>query len=133
MFQQLKHHLAYFVLSVFNPSYLTPGCSDDDPADEPTSSSTDLQACYVPACSVVSSSQACTMATLTSTSVSPTLSAISPFVRLRSQDCSESHSPTLNTERARPIYCVFSSMLGLKLPEAIASVLCQNDKWLCNA
>lgn len=69
------------------------------PADDPTSPSIDLQACYVPARSVVSSSQASTMATLTSTSVSPTLSSISPFVRLRSQDCSESQSPTLNTER----------------------------------
>ncbi|XP_029311686.1 LOW QUALITY PROTEIN: rho GTPase-activating protein 23-like [Cottoperca gobio] len=48
--------------------------------DDPSSPSIDLQACYVPACSVVSSS---TMATL---SVSPTLSSISPFVRLRSQD-----------------------------------------------
>ncbi|KAM7371296.1 hypothetical protein PAMP_010778 [Pampus punctatissimus] len=56
--------------------------------DEPTSPSTDQQACYVPACSVVSSSHTSTMATLTSTSVSPTLSSISPFVRLRSQDCS---------------------------------------------
>ncbi|KAM7382286.1 hypothetical protein PAMA_012917 [Pampus argenteus] len=55
---------------------------------EPTSPSTDLQACYVPACSVVSSSHISTIATLTSTSVSPTLSFISPFVRLCSQDYS---------------------------------------------
>lgn len=88
------------VMSLFlimsHPLLLT---CDGDLTDEPTSPSTDLQACNVPACSVVSSSQASTMATLTSTSVSPTLSSVSPFVRLRSQDCSESHSPTLNPER----------------------------------
>ncbi|XP_034562986.1 rho GTPase-activating protein 23-like isoform X2 [Notolabrus celidotus] len=50
--------------------------------DEPTNPSIELQACYVPAC-VVSSSQA---STLTTTSVSPTLTSISPIVRLRSQD-----------------------------------------------
>ncbi|KAM9336292.1 rho GTPase-activating protein 23-like [Symphorus nematophorus] len=75
--------------------------------DEPTSPSTDLQACYVPACSVVSSSQASTMANLTSTSVSPTLSSISPFVRLRSQDCSSikgrrsSYLLAITTERSK--------------------------------
>uniref|UniRef100_A0A3Q1KFB6 Rho GTPase activating protein 23b n=1 Tax=Anabas testudineus TaxID=64144 RepID=A0A3Q1KFB6_ANATE len=75
--------------------------------DEPTSPSTDLQACYVPACSVVSSSQASTMATLTSTSVSPTLSSISPPVRLRSQDCSSikgrrsSYLLAITTERSK--------------------------------
>ncbi|XP_042253255.1 rho GTPase-activating protein 23-like isoform X1 [Thunnus maccoyii] len=75
--------------------------------DEPTSPSTDQQACYVPACSVVSSSQASTMATLTSTSVSPTLSSISPFVRLRSQDCSSikgrrsSYLLAITTERSK--------------------------------
>nr|XP_046232449.1 rho GTPase-activating protein 23-like isoform X2 [Scatophagus argus] len=74
--------------------------------DEPTSPSTDLQACYVPACSVVSSSQA-SMATLTSTSVTPTLSSIYPFVRLRSQDCSSiksrrsSYLLAITTERSK--------------------------------
>ncbi|KAK5851390.1 hypothetical protein PBY51_002190 [Eleginops maclovinus] len=48
--------------------------------DDPSSPSSDLQACYVPACSVVCSS---TVATL---SVSPTLSSISPFVTLRPQN-----------------------------------------------
>ncbi|KAJ4941028.1 hypothetical protein JOQ06_027315, partial [Pogonophryne albipinna] len=48
--------------------------------DDPSSPGSDLQACYVPACSVVSSS---TVATL---SVSPTLSSISPFVTLCSQN-----------------------------------------------
>ncbi|XP_033467261.2 rho GTPase-activating protein 23-like isoform X2 [Epinephelus lanceolatus] len=75
--------------------------------DEPTSPSIDLQACYVPARSVVSSSQASTMATLTSTCVSPTLSSISPFVRLRSQDCSSikgrrsSYLLAITTERSK--------------------------------
>ncbi|XP_040885120.1 rho GTPase-activating protein 23-like isoform X2 [Toxotes jaculatrix] len=75
--------------------------------DEPTSPSTDLQACYVPACSVVFSSQASTMATLTSTSVSPTLSSISSFVRLHSQDCSSikgrrsSYLLAITTERSK--------------------------------
>ncbi|XP_044033517.1 rho GTPase-activating protein 23-like isoform X3 [Siniperca chuatsi] len=75
--------------------------------DEPTSPSIDIQACYVPACSVVSSSQASTMATLTSTCVSPTLSSISPFVRLRSQDCSSikgrrsSYLLAITTERSK--------------------------------
>ncbi|KAI4789253.1 hypothetical protein KUCAC02_035363, partial [Chaenocephalus aceratus] len=48
--------------------------------DDPSSPGSDLQACYVPACSVVSSS---TVATL---SVSPTLSSLSPFVTLCSQN-----------------------------------------------
>ncbi|XP_035526205.1 rho GTPase-activating protein 23-like [Morone saxatilis] len=80
---------------------------DDNLADEPTSPSIDVQAYYVPACSVVSSSQASAMATLTSTSVSPTLSSISPFVRLRSQDCSSiksrrsSYLLAITTERSK--------------------------------
>ncbi|XP_022065196.2 rho GTPase-activating protein 23-like isoform X4 [Acanthochromis polyacanthus] len=75
--------------------------------DEPTSPNIDHQACYVPACSVVSSSQAAIMATLTSTFVSPTLSSISPFVRLRSQDCSSikgrrsSYLLAITTERSK--------------------------------
>uniref|UniRef100_A0A8C4ES86 Rho GTPase activating protein 23b n=1 Tax=Dicentrarchus labrax TaxID=13489 RepID=A0A8C4ES86_DICLA len=75
--------------------------------DEPTSPSIDVQTYYVPACSVVSSSQASAMATLTSTSVSPTLSSISPFVRLRSQDCSSiksrrsSYLLAITTERSK--------------------------------
>ncbi|XP_070846945.1 rho GTPase-activating protein 23-like isoform X3 [Chaetodon trifascialis] len=75
--------------------------------DEPTSPSTDLQACYVPACSVVSSSKASTVATLPSTSVSPILSSMSPFVRLRSQDCSSikgrrsSYLLAITTERSK--------------------------------
>ncbi|XP_070783162.1 rho GTPase-activating protein 23-like [Enoplosus armatus] len=75
--------------------------------DEPTSPSTDLQACYVPACSVVSSFQASTMADLTSTSVFPTLSSIPPFVRLRYQDCSSikgrrsSYLLAITTERSK--------------------------------
>ncbi|XP_055360468.1 rho GTPase-activating protein 23-like isoform X4 [Betta splendens] len=75
--------------------------------DEPTTPSTDLQACYVPACSVVSSSHASTMATLTSMSVSPTFSSISPLVRLRSQDCSSikgrrsSYLLAITTERSK--------------------------------
>ncbi|XP_069024626.1 rho GTPase-activating protein 23-like isoform X2 [Embiotoca jacksoni] len=74
--------------------------------DEP-SGPTDHQACYVPACSVVSTSQASTMAPLTSTPVSPTLSSISPFVRLRSQDCSSiksrrsSYLLAITTERSK--------------------------------
>ncbi|XP_059180452.1 rho GTPase-activating protein 23-like isoform X2 [Centropristis striata] len=75
--------------------------------DDPTSPSIDLQACYVPARSVVSSSQASTMATLTSTPVSPTLSSISPFVRLRAKDCSSikgrrsSYLLAITTERSK--------------------------------
>uniref|UniRef100_A0A3P8TP14 Rho GTPase activating protein 23b n=1 Tax=Amphiprion percula TaxID=161767 RepID=A0A3P8TP14_AMPPE len=75
--------------------------------DEPTSPNIDHQACYVPACSVVSSSQASIMATLTSTFVSPNLSSISPFVRLRSQDCSSikgrrsSYLLAITTERSK--------------------------------
>ncbi|TKS90245.1 Rho GTPase-activating protein 23 [Collichthys lucidus] len=75
--------------------------------DEPTSPSIDLQACYVPACSVVPSSQAPTVATLTSTSVSPTLSSVSPYVRLRSRDCSSikgrrsSYLLAITTERSK--------------------------------
>ncbi|XP_071780787.2 rho GTPase-activating protein 23-like [Centroberyx gerrardi] len=77
--------------------------------DEPTSPSTDLQARHVPACSVVStsSSQPSNMAALTSTSVSPTLSSTSPFVRLRSQDCSSikgrrsSYLLAITTERSK--------------------------------
>ncbi|XP_069373465.1 rho GTPase-activating protein 23-like isoform X4 [Paralichthys olivaceus] len=75
--------------------------------DEPTSPSTDLQACYVPACSVVSGSQASTVAILTSTSVSPTLSSISSFVRLHCQDCSSikgrrsSYLLAITTERSK--------------------------------
>ncbi|XP_035853328.1 rho GTPase-activating protein 23-like isoform X3 [Sander lucioperca] len=112
-----------------HPHYPTPGESPEPPGlepprgtpspvsggpgpnrranDDPTSPSIDLQACYVPARSVVSSSQASTMATLTSTSVSPTLSSISPFVRLRSQDCSSikgrrsSYLLAITTERSK--------------------------------
>ncbi|XP_031698639.1 rho GTPase-activating protein 23-like isoform X3 [Anarrhichthys ocellatus] len=100
--------------------------------DEPTGPSIDLQACYVPARSVVSSSQASTMATLTSTSVSPTLSSISPFVRLRPRDCSSiksrrsSYLLAITTERSkscdeglntfREEGCVFS-----KLPKRVKS------------
>ncbi|XP_038592002.1 rho GTPase-activating protein 23-like isoform X4 [Micropterus salmoides] len=75
--------------------------------DEPASPSTDIQAFYVPACSVVSSSHGSTMATPTSTSVSLTLSSISPFVRLRSQDCSSikgrrsSYLLAITTERSK--------------------------------
>uniref|UniRef100_A0A3B4V0D6 Rho GTPase activating protein 23b n=1 Tax=Seriola dumerili TaxID=41447 RepID=A0A3B4V0D6_SERDU len=75
--------------------------------DEPTSPSTDLQVCYVPACSVVSSSQTSTMATLTFTSVSPILSSFSLFVRLHSQDCSSikgrrsSYLLAITTERSK--------------------------------
>ncbi|XP_071400568.1 rho GTPase-activating protein 23-like [Centroberyx affinis] len=77
--------------------------------DEPISPSTDLQARHVPACSVVStsSSQPSNMAALTSTSVSPTLSSTSPFVRLRSQDCSSikgrrsSYLLAITTERSK--------------------------------
>uniref|UniRef100_A0A4W6F2K9 Rho GTPase activating protein 23 n=1 Tax=Lates calcarifer TaxID=8187 RepID=A0A4W6F2K9_LATCA len=76
-------------------------------ADEPTSPSTDLQPCYVPASSVVSSSQASTMATLTLTSVSPTSSSISSFVQLHFQDCSSikgrrsSYLLAITTERSK--------------------------------
>ncbi|XP_034414081.1 rho GTPase-activating protein 23-like isoform X2 [Cyclopterus lumpus] len=75
--------------------------------DDPTSPSIDLQACYVPARSVVSSSQASTTATLPSTFVSPTLSSTSPFVRLRSRDCSSiksrrsSYLLAITTERSK--------------------------------
>ncbi|XP_074475492.1 rho GTPase-activating protein 23-like isoform X3 [Sebastes fasciatus] len=75
--------------------------------DDPTSPSTDLQACYVPAHSVVSSSQASTMASPTTTSVSPTLSSVSPFVRLRAQDFSSikgrrsSYLLAITTERSK--------------------------------
>ncbi|XP_050925193.1 rho GTPase-activating protein 23 isoform X1 [Lates calcarifer] len=75
--------------------------------DEPTSPSTDLQPCYVPASSVVSSSQASTMATLTLTSVSPTSSSISSFVQLHFQDCSSikgrrsSYLLAITTERSK--------------------------------
>ncbi|XP_068161446.1 rho GTPase-activating protein 23-like isoform X2 [Antennarius striatus] len=75
--------------------------------DEPTSPSIDLQACYVPACSVVSCSQASTMATLTSTCVSPTLSSVYPLVQLRSQDCRSikgrrsSYLLAITTERSK--------------------------------
>ncbi|KAF0024983.1 hypothetical protein F2P81_021864 [Scophthalmus maximus] len=75
--------------------------------DEPTSPSTDQQACYVPAHSVVSGSQASTMAILTSTSVSPTLFSISSFVRLHCQDCSSikgrrsSYLLAITTERSK--------------------------------
>ncbi|KAM9424097.1 rho GTPase-activating protein 23-like [Pholidichthys leucotaenia] len=68
--------------------------------DEPAALSPDRQACYVPACSVVSGS-------LTSTSVSPTLTSISPVVRLRSQDCSSikgrrsSYLLAITTERSK--------------------------------
>ncbi|XP_034717193.1 rho GTPase-activating protein 23-like isoform X3 [Etheostoma cragini] len=112
-----------------HPHYPTPGESPEPPGlepqqgtpspvsggpgpnrranDDPTSPSNDLQACYVPARSVVSSSQASTMATLTSTSVSPTLFSNSPFVRLRSQDCSSiksrrsSYLLAITTERSK--------------------------------
>ncbi|XP_058476652.1 rho GTPase-activating protein 23-like isoform X5 [Solea solea] len=75
--------------------------------DEPTSPSIDLEACYVPACSVVSGSQAFTVATLTSTSVSPTLSFISSFVQLHCQDCRSikgrrsSYLLAITTERSK--------------------------------
>uniref|UniRef100_A0A8D3BCR6 Rho GTPase activating protein 23b n=1 Tax=Scophthalmus maximus TaxID=52904 RepID=A0A8D3BCR6_SCOMX len=89
---------------VSHPLLLT---CDDDFADEPTSPSTDQQACYVPAHSVVSGSQASTMAILTSTSVSPTLFSISSFVRLHCQDCSSikgrrsSYLLAITTERSK--------------------------------
>ncbi|XP_037318893.2 rho GTPase-activating protein 23-like isoform X7 [Pungitius pungitius] len=73
--------------------------------DEPTGPSSDLQACYVPARSVVSSSQAFT--TLTSTPVPPTISSISPFVHLGSRDCSSiksrrsSYLLAITTERSK--------------------------------
>uniref|UniRef100_A0A3Q3NLK5 Rho GTPase activating protein 23b n=1 Tax=Labrus bergylta TaxID=56723 RepID=A0A3Q3NLK5_9LABR len=72
--------------------------------DEPANPSIDLQACSVPACSVVSSSQA---SILTTTSVSPTLTSITPIVRLRSQDCSDikgrrsSYLLAITTERSK--------------------------------
>ncbi|XP_067365050.1 rho GTPase-activating protein 23-like isoform X4 [Channa argus] len=75
--------------------------------DEPTSPSPQDLACSVPACSVVSSSLASTVATLTSTSVSPILPSISPFVHLRSQDCSSiksrrsSYLLAITTERSK--------------------------------
>ncbi|KAM4624597.1 rho GTPase-activating protein 23-like [Polymixia lowei] len=76
--------------------------------DEPTSPSVDLQARHVPACSVVSTSSppASTAAVLTTT-VSPTLFTTSPFVRLRSQDCSSikgrrsSYLLAITTERSK--------------------------------
>ncbi|XP_072230204.1 rho GTPase-activating protein 23-like isoform X3 [Leuresthes tenuis] len=74
--------------------------------DEPASPKTDHQACYVPACSVVSSSLASNMASLSSTSVPPYLS-ICPFVRLHSQDCSgikgrrSSYLLAITTERSK--------------------------------
>ncbi|XP_053720406.1 rho GTPase-activating protein 23-like isoform X2 [Synchiropus splendidus] len=74
--------------------------------DDLTSPSTDLQACYVPACSVVSGCLTSTLVTLTSTSVSPTLSSISLFVH-RSQDCSSiksrrsSYLLAITTERSK--------------------------------
>ncbi|KAM8836705.1 rho GTPase-activating protein 23-like isoform 3-T3 [Spinachia spinachia] len=73
--------------------------------DEPTGPSSDLQAGYVPVRCVVSGSQAST--TLTSTSVPPTISSISPFVRLGSQDCSSiksrrsSYLLAITTERSK--------------------------------
>ncbi|XP_068460187.1 rho GTPase-activating protein 23-like isoform X3 [Clinocottus analis] len=75
--------------------------------DDPTSPSIDLQACHIPAHSVVSSSQACTTITFPSTSVSPTLSSNSPFVHLRSRDCSSiksrrsSYLLAITTERSK--------------------------------
>nr|XP_020495522.1 rho GTPase-activating protein 23-like isoform X2 [Labrus bergylta] len=72
--------------------------------DEPANPSIDLQACSVPACSVVSSSQA---SILTTTSVSPTLTSITPIVRLRSQDCRSikgrrsSYLLAITTERSK--------------------------------
>uniref|UniRef100_A0A8C5NB33 Rho GTPase-activating protein 23-like n=1 Tax=Gouania willdenowi TaxID=441366 RepID=A0A8C5NB33_GOUWI len=75
--------------------------------DEVTSPCTDQQSCFVPACSVVSSSQAPSLAILTSTHVSPTLCSISPFVRLHSQDCSSikgrrsSYLLAITTERSK--------------------------------
>ncbi|XP_062234522.1 rho GTPase-activating protein 23-like isoform X7 [Platichthys flesus] len=75
--------------------------------DEPTSPSTDLKACYVPACSVVSGSKASTVAILNSTSVFPTLSSISSFVQLHCQDCSSikgrrsSYLLAITTERSK--------------------------------
>lgn len=110
---------------------------DGDLTDEPTSPSTDLQACNVPACSVVSSSQACTMASLTSTSVPPTLSSVSPFVRLRSQDCSESHSPTLNPERHYWVLDQYTVCLpacqSWHCQTLLPVLFKQNDKQLWNA
>ncbi|KAM3860060.1 rho GTPase-activating protein 23-like [Diretmus argenteus] len=77
--------------------------------DEPTSPSTDLPIRHVPACSVVSTStsQPSTVAALICTTASPTLSYTSPFVRLRSQDCSSikgrrsSYLLAITTERSK--------------------------------
>ncbi|XP_041671203.1 rho GTPase-activating protein 23-like isoform X3 [Cheilinus undulatus] len=72
--------------------------------DEPTNPSIDLQASYVPACTVVTSTQA---STLTTASVSPTLTSVSPIVQLRSKDCRSikgrrsSYLLAITTERSK--------------------------------
>lgn len=92
-------HLSLFWV-IAHPLLIT---CDDNLADEPTSPSIDLMTCYVPAYALVSSYQASTMATLTSTSVSHTLSSIYPFVQLHSLDCSQSYLPNQNTDRPRSV------------------------------
>ncbi|KAK2815467.1 hypothetical protein Q5P01_025934 [Channa striata] len=115
--QDLQHHYTTAVESpeppilTTSPGTLSPVSGGTGPNcrtnDEPTSPSTDLQACSVPSCSVVPSSLASTAATLTSTSVSPILPSISTFVQLRSQDSSSikgrrsSYLLAITTERSK--------------------------------
>ncbi|XP_056153047.1 LOW QUALITY PROTEIN: rho GTPase-activating protein 23-like [Lampris incognitus] len=77
--------------------------------DEPTSPCVDSWARHMPACTVASTSsvQSSPVVDFTSTAVSPTLSSTSPFVKLRSQDCSSikarrsSYLLAITTERSK--------------------------------
>ncbi|KAG7244358.1 hypothetical protein INR49_003701 [Caranx melampygus] len=85
--------------------------------------------CYVPACSVVSSSKASSVAILTSTSVSPIL--FSSFVRLHSQDCSSiksrrsSYLLAITTERSKScdegLNTFRKKVVSSKLPKRVKS------------